>query len=168
MCSSDLDKTDEFGMFVQDQWRIRRLTLNYGVRFDYVNGYTPVQNMPGTPDPEFSDRFPGSQAINTWVGTRTFAAVDGIPNWKDFDPRFGLSYDLFGNNRTALKFSIGRYVAKTNVDVATLLNPNTTSVNTARRAWNDNFYPVGDARRGNFYPDCDLGPSNFKIGRAHV
>ena len=145
----ELDRTDELGMFVQDQWRIDRLTLNYGVRFDFVRGYTPVQEMPGTPDDKFYDRFPGIPPVNPWVGTRTFEAVDDIPNWKDVDPRFGASYDLFGNGRTALKFAIGRYVAKTNVDVAVLLNPNTTAVNTASRSWTD--------ANNNYYPDCNLG-----------
>ena len=145
----ELDRTDELGMFIQDQWRVNRLTFNYGVRFDYVNGYTPVQDMPGTPDEKFYDRFPGIPAINPWVGSRTFDAVEGIPSWKDIDPRFGVSYDLFGNGRTALKFAIGRYVAKTNVDVAVLLNPNTTAVNTATRSWTD--------RNNNYYPDCNLG-----------
>ncbi|MGE3176767.1 MAG: hypothetical protein AB7O32_04820, partial [Vicinamibacterales bacterium] len=145
----ELDRTDELGIYAQDQWRINKLTLNYGVRFDYVNGYVPEQEMPGTPDDKFFDRFPGVPAFNPWVGTRTFAAVDGIPNWKDISPRLGAAYDIFGNGRTALKFAIGRYVAKTNVDVAVLLNPNTTAVNQASRAWND-------ANR-NYYPDCDLG-----------
>ena len=145
----ELDRTDELGVFLQDQWRINRLTLNYGVRFDYVNGYTPVQDIPGEPDPKFFDRFPGALMENPWVGKRRFEAVDGIPNWKDINPRFGASYDLFGNGRTALKYSIGRYVAKTNVDVTVLLNPNTTAVNTASRAWNDT--------NQNYYPDCNLG-----------
>jgi len=145
----ELDRTDELGIFAQDQWRIDKLTLNYGLRFDYVNGYVPEQDIPGTPDDKFYDRFPGVPAVNPWVGTRRFDAVDRIPNWKDINPRFGASYDLFGNGRTALKYAIGRYVAKTNVDVAVLLNPITTGVNTASRAWND-------ANR-NYYPDCDLG-----------
>ena len=145
----ELDRTDELGFYLQDQWRISRLTLNYGVRFDFVNGYTPVQDTPGTPDDKFYDRFPGTPAVNSWIGARRFEAVDGIPNWKDFDPRFGASYDLLGNGRTALKFAVGRYVAKTNVDVSVLLNPITTSVNSASRAW-------GDAN-SNYYPDCDLG-----------
>jgi Carboxypeptidase regulatory-like domain len=153
----ELDRTDEFGLYAQDQWRIKRITLNYGLRFDYVNGYTPVQDMPGTPDEKFYDRFPGIPPVNPWVGTRTFDAVNGIPNWKDFDPRFGVSYDLFGNGRTALKYSIGRYVAKTNVDVAVLLNPNTTAVNTATRSWRDDLYGPGDPRYNNYYPDCNLG-----------
>jgi hypothetical protein len=29
----------------------------------------------------------------------------------------------------------------------------------ATRTWNDSFYPAGDPRRGNFIPDCVLGPS---------
>ncbi|MGE3176764.1 MAG: carboxypeptidase regulatory-like domain-containing protein [Vicinamibacterales bacterium] len=145
----ELDRTDEIGIFAQDQWRINKLTLNYGVRFDYVNGYVPRQDIPGTPDEKLFDRFPGVPLVNPWVGTRTFDAVDGIPNWKDVNPRFGASYDLFGNGRTALKFALGRYVAKTNVDVAVLLNPITTGVNAASRAWSD--------ANANYYPDCDLG-----------
>jgi len=154
----ELDRTDEIGIFAQDQWRIKRMTLNYGVRFDYVNGYVPVQDIPGEPDEKLFDRFPGMPLVNPWVGTRTFDAVDGIPNWKDVNPRFGASYDLFGNGRTALKFAAGRYVAKTNVDVAVLLNPITTGVNAASRSWND-------ANR-NYYPDCNLGnfSSNGECG----
>jgi hypothetical protein len=56
---------------------------------------------------------------------------------------------LFGNGQTALKVSLGRYVAKTNVDVPAANNPIITSVNNADRAWTD-------ANR-NYIPDCDLG-----------
>ena len=28
----------DLGLFAQDQWTIKRLTLNYGVRFDYSTG----------------------------------------------------------------------------------------------------------------------------------
>jgi Carboxypeptidase regulatory-like domain len=145
----ELDRTDELGIYAQDQWRINRLTLNIGLRFDYVNGFVPEQNIPGDPDDKFFDRFPAATMANPWIGPQRFAAVDGIPNWSDINPRLGASYDLFGNGRTALKFSLGRYVAKTNVDVATLLNPITTSSNTASRAWNDT--------NRNYYPDCNLG-----------
>jgi hypothetical protein len=145
----ELDRTDDLGIFAQDQWKLNRLTFNYGLRFDYVNGYVPNQDIPGTPDPKFYDRFPGVPAVNPWVGTRQYAAVDGIPHWMDINPRVGVAWDLFGNGRTAFKTSIGRYVAKTNVDVAVLLNPITTNVNTANRSWTD--------LNSNYYPDCDLG-----------
>jgi hypothetical protein len=145
----ELDRTDDLGIYAQDQWRFKRFTFNYGLRFDYVNGYVPAQDTPGTPHEKFFDRFPNMPLSNPWVGERKFAAVNGIPSWKDINPRMGLAYDLFGDGRTALKTSLGRYVAKTNVDVAVLLNPITTSVNTANRSWTDN--------NQNYFPDCDLG-----------
>src|SRR5262249_24320216 len=37
-------KTD-LGIFAQDQWTMRRLTLNLGVRFDYFNGDVPAQHL---------------------------------------------------------------------------------------------------------------------------
>ena len=140
----ELDRTDDLGIFAQDQWRFRRFTFNYGLRFDYVNGYTPDQDIPGQPDEKYYDRFPGVPTLNAWVGERKYAAVNGIPNWKDLNPRVGVAYDVFGNGRTAIKTSLGRYVAKTNVDVAVLLNPITTAVNTASRSWTDlngNYLP---------------------------
>ena len=141
----------ELGVFVQDQWRKDRWTFNYGVRYDYINGYVPVHNLPGSPRPveEFVDRFPGALLSNPWVGERTFQALSSVPSWSDINPRLGASWDIFGNGRTALKMSIGRYVAKTGADVPSDLNPITTSVVSANRSWLD--------ANKNYVPDCDLG-----------
>ena len=132
---------DEFkadlGLFAQDQWAIRRLTLNLGLRFDYFNGSVPPQHVPAT--------------SSGWVPARDYPAVKGVPAWKDLSPRLGAAYDLFGHGRTALKFSLGRYVRKTGVDIANANNPINTSVNSVTRTWTD--------ANGNFIPDCDL--SNF-------
>ena len=40
---------------------------------------------------------------------RTFGPIE-MPTWKSISPRFGAVYDLFGNQKTALKFSIGKYM----------------------------------------------------------
>ena len=122
----------ELGVFVQDQWALQRLTLNYGLRLDYFNGYVPEQHVPAV-------RF---------VGARDFAKVEGVPHWTDLNPRVGGSYDLFGDGRTAIKASIGRYVGKMGPSVATSTNPLLTSINNVTRTWAD--------ANGDYVPDCDL------------
>ena len=69
----------------------------------------------------------------------------------DVTPRLGVAYDLFGTGKTALKAALGKYV----IGVSTIGNPAGVSTTTTRN-WNDLFFPVGDPRRGNFNPDCDL------------
>src|SRR5207249_2129746 len=100
----------DLGIYGQDQWTIRRLTLSYGLRFDYYNSYVHEQHMPAT-------RF---------IPARDFAPVAHLPLWKDWSPRVGAAYDPFGTGRTALKASLGRYVGKTAIGIAADNNPVTT------------------------------------------
>ena len=134
------DKVFDWGFFVQDRWTVERLTLNYGVRFEGLKGSVPAQHAP-------AGRF---------VPARDFAAVDNIPNWTDLNPRLGVSYDLFGNGRTALRASVGRYTETAGTGMPGINNPIRTSVVSASRTWNDSFYGPGDPRTGNYSPDCDL------------
>ena len=122
------------GVFAQDQWSVQRLTLNLGVRFDYLNGKVDEQHMPA----------------GTFVPARDFAAVENVPNWKDINPRIGASYDLFGTGRTALKAFIGRYVNFEAFGITTANNPANLLVLSATRTWTDN---------GDYVPqEAELGP----------
>jgi hypothetical protein len=125
----------DLGLYAQDQWAIKRLTLNYGIRYDYFNGSVPAQHLDATP--------------NGWVSARDFAEVKDVPNWKDISPRVGAAYDLFGNGKTALKAALGRYVAKTGIGLVNSTNPIQAAVNSVNRSWTDT--------NGNYVPDCDLG-----------
>lgn len=110
----------DLGLFAQDSWSIDRLTLNMGLRVEWQNSYLPEQTAP-------AGRF---------VGERRFAAVQGVPKWgPTFAPRFGLAYDLFGDAKTALKFSIGKFVTRQGVELATDLNP--MAYATANLPWSD-------------------------------
>ena len=70
------------GLFVQDQWAMKRVTLNAGLRFDSFRAYVPAQHVPAT------------QFVPI---ARDFEVLSDIPNWKDVNPRLGLSYDPWGN-----------------------------------------------------------------------
>jgi len=78
-----------------------------------------------------------------------------VPNWKDVDPRVGVSYDLFGNGKTALKASVGRYVVGDSYTIARAVNPVQSSVNSDTRTW---AAPAGVTYSGTYNPfdDCDL------------
>jgi hypothetical protein len=140
------------GFYAQDQWTITRLTLNLGVRADFLNAQVDAQSLPAGP----------------LIAARDFGEIKNVPNWRDVSPRLGAAYDLFGNGKTAIKATLGRYVQAEAYAIARGVNPLTSTVPSAQRNWNDSFYPVGDPRRGNFVPDCDLKSvtANAECGAA--
>ena len=120
------------GFFVQDQWTMKRLTLNLAGRVDYLNAYSPAQVRPaGKYTPEFR-----------------FDAIRNIPDWKDFSPRLGAVYDLFGNGRTAVKLSVGKYMAQVGLRIPWEVSPSEAIAATVFRTWNDVNI--------DYVPNCDL------------
>jgi hypothetical protein len=125
-----------FAVYAQDRWTINRLSLQGGLRLELLGDHFAEQQIP-------ANRF-----IPTAI---VFPEEDGPLNLKDIQPRFGVSYDVFGTGRTAAKFFLGRYVTTTNtVDEWLFYSPagNGHFVTQTNRPWTD--------ANGNFVPDCDL------------
>ncbi len=81
------------GIYAQDRWTVKRATINMGVRADFLNAYVEPQSLPAGP----------------FVGAREFDGVNDVPNWQDVSPRLGLSYDVFGDGKTAIKANVGGF-----------------------------------------------------------
>ena len=85
------------GIYVQDTWTLDRLTINAGLRWDH---FESVINTFRTGD------LPAGRFINA----RGAPEIPALPYWNDIAPRFSVVYDLFGDARTALKFSMNKFM----------------------------------------------------------
>jgi hypothetical protein len=121
------------GLYAQDKWTIKRATINAGLRMDWFQGATLPETLPAStlnaakqfdacPDGENS-------LVNNCTGR--------VQSWKDISPRLGVSFDVFGNGKTAVKMSVARYVNGQQIATADANNPQTTVGNLDTRAWAD-------------------------------
>jgi Carboxypeptidase regulatory-like domain len=116
---------NSWGTFFQDQWTTGRVAMNLGVRIDGVTSYLPEQTSPA----------------GTYVGARSFAKTDVFDFSPNFAPRLGVSYDLFGNGRTAIKGYAGRFYNQFGSEIPEAVNPN--SLTTVQVPWSDNNHNLG-------------------------
>src|SRR5262249_25424471 len=133
-------RPSSIGIYAQDQWTVKNLTLNLGVRYDRMHGRVLGEHLDPIP--------------LLGVGALDAPEVDKVPLWNDVTPRLGAAYDIFGNGKTAIKGSFGKYVIG-ETDGLSRGNGATNRIATSvTRTWNDSTFPVGDLRRANFLPDC--------------
>ena len=120
-------------VYAQEQWTHRRLTFQGGVRYEHVTSFYPDQQLgPGL-----------------FIPTPIVYAGHGGAGFNDITPRMGVAYDLFGNGKTAVKVTLGKYNEASSVTgVYNNLNPLNRLSTTTNRSWVDG--------NGNFTPDCDL------------
>ncbi len=94
--------------YAQDQWTMKRLTLQGALRWDHPWSWFPAQTEPA------NQFFPGAN----------FPRTNGVTGYNDITPRIGAAYDVFGTGKTALKVNIGKYLQGASVsNLAYQANP---------------------------------------------
>ena len=174
--TTNLNKTLEGGSFVTDTWRMtKRLTWTVGMRFDTFHSWASPQAKPAG--------LYGGAISSTWVqagtdpfiwtGTATNQPYVNAGTWNIPTPRIGLAYDIFGDGKTLLKASYGRYNISPGDDYASAYNLNTATV--TEYTWrNPPQVLVGGVLTTCTYemtavptPGCDFNPLNTPTGGVH-
>jgi carboxypeptidase family protein/TonB-dependent receptor-like protein len=86
--------TWQYALFAEDEWRLKpRITLTYGLRYEYITPLSEANNQLGNFDPNAPT---GLVQIGNQIKTPYNA------DHLDFGPRVGLAWDLTGNGTTVV------------------------------------------------------------------
>ena len=130
------------GIYAQDAWNIKRLTLTYGLRWGYVSEQVTGQ-------PAQHGRFANVPAYGDIH----------LPIWRTWSPRLAAVYDLFGNGKTAVRFGFNRYDYAATTVIAALFDPGNVANLTQDLPWTDvDGDGVARGTPGCVYktPSCDI------------
>lgn len=100
------------GMYIQDVWSIKnRLTINLGLRVDYDRIFFPTFHLKERPGLAYEI---GEAYVKPVLGWNPWAAYDipalgNVVKFMNLSPRLGISYDPFGDGKTALKIAFSYY-----------------------------------------------------------
>lgn len=159
-------------LFVQDDWRVKpKLTLNLGLRWD---PWIPPIDDNGTlvgfnlANPHFQSVIaPGAPQGLMFVGDPGTTASIYHKNWKDFAPRFGFAYNVFGNGKTVVRGAYGLFYGYQEgllYQRTDAMQPVDLYLNVPNPAgpWENIYTAANGYASGAPFPRGHVGPSQFK------
>ena len=132
-------------LFATDTWTLKRVVLNYGVRWERYNAFYPDESKPTG---QFSTLFPA----------QTIPGMN-LLTWTDVVPRIGAAWDIRGNGKTVVKGSFGMFGDTQGALYPNQVNPNTISSYTFN--WTGNCNLNTGVSNAFFYDQyaCDVDPT---------
>ena len=105
--TSPVTKLHEGGFYGEDTWHLlKNLTIDVGVRMDSFSPFIPAQSKVAGP---FGPPWTVPSNPNLSTGAAATYAQLNIGTWRNAAPRIGGAWDIFGDGKTVLKASWGRF-----------------------------------------------------------
>jgi hypothetical protein len=105
-----------YGFYAQDSWKAsRRLTLNYGVRYEPFFPWHEIQNRMGEFSPtawannQRSQIYPNAPIGLLFAGDPGVNPIGVNTNFTHFMPRLGFALDVFGDGKTSIRGGFGMF-----------------------------------------------------------
>lgn len=101
--------------YIQDDWRLTsRLTINAGLRYDYMaNAYAKQNTFDNVDLTQKNGSNPALYGLVEYAGTNGYGNNFAKPNRNDWGPRLGFAYALTPDGRTILRGGAAIYYAST-------------------------------------------------------
>ncbi len=133
-----------------------RLTVKLGLRYDRQHADRPEQFRKGYYDESFDGVLNMIFPALYRTDDQTAPALKDVWVWSILQPRIGITYDLFGNGKTALKASFSRYTETLYAKMSYGVDPWHPDLTNTGIMWTDvnqdGLYDTGDIFTPRNYP----------------